>query len=192
KEELNELFEKEGIGVLQQELREKDPAYFAEADTQNPMRLLRALAVCRATGQPFSSFRKKSLSGFHIGEKTLRPFVPIYILLEWERPELYKRINLRVDKMMEAGLLEEAKALFPYRHLNALQTVGYQELFAHLAGKMDLGEAVEKIKQNSRRYAKRQMTWFRKEGHWERFAISQTAQIIEYLEGKMAPVQKCP
>lgn len=170
-------FAEGGLTFLQNELKEKDPNYYQEVDLSNHHRLLRALSVCRASGQPFSSFRSKN--------KAQRSFIPIYILLAWERERLYQRINLRVDKMMEMGQLAEARSLIPYKDLNALQTVGYQELFDHFAGKITLEEAVNLIKQNSRRYAKRQMTWFRRDGHWHSFHPSETAAIIELIEKKM-------
>ncbi len=163
-----------GLAFLQKELQERDPAYYAEVDLQNPQRLLRALSVCRVSGQPFSSFRSQ--------RKARRFFTPIYILLDWEREKLYERINLRVDYMMENGQLEEARTLFPLRHLNALQTVGYQELFDHFAGKTTLEEAVNMIKQNTRRYAKRQMTWFRRDDHWNHFSATGVAPIIEFIQ----------
>lgn len=179
--EINQQLEKEfaehGLAFLQNELKEKDPDYYQQVDLSNHQRLLRALSVCRASGQPFSSFRSNN--------KVHRQFIPIYILLEWEREQLYERINLRVDQMMEMGQLTEAKSLFPYRHLNALQTVGYQELFDHFEGKMTLEEAVIMIKQNSRRYAKRQMTWFRRDKHWRSFSPSETTEMIDYIEEKM-------
>ncbi len=174
---LEDDFEKHGIVFLQKELQQSDPIYYSEMDTSNPHRLLRALAVCRASGQPFSSFRKKN--------KIARIFEPIYILLEWERQALYDRINQRVDEMMKNGLLEEAKSLHPFKHLNALQTVGYQELFDHFDGKTTLPEAIEMIKQNTRRYAKRQMTWFRKDEHWQRFSPLEFDGINAYLASKM-------
>ncbi len=154
REELSQLFENEGIIPLQNELKKLDPEYYAQVDTQNPKRLLRALEVCRATGQPFSNFHNK--------EKTPRPFVPIYIGVDWKRETLYERINKRVDLMLEAGLEQEARDLYPLRHLTSLQTVGYQEWFDFFEGKIDRAEAIRLIKRNSRRYAKRQMTWFRK------------------------------
>lgn len=161
KQALSNKLEMEGIAALQAELKAVDPALYDKIDLQNPHRLLRALSVCRASGRPFSSF--------HSAEKKPRFFTPIYLWLDVERPVLYDRINGRVDEMMQAGLLAEAQQLFPLRHLSALQTVGYQELFDHFEGKTTLTEAVEKIKQNSRNYAKRQVTWFRKDPQWQRF-----------------------
>lgn len=177
KDDVANLYEKGGITVLQEELRQSDPAYFAQVDRNNPQRLMRALAVCRASGRPFSSFQKK--------EKVKRPFEPIYILLQLEREVLYEKINRRVDLMMETGLLEETRRLLPFRDLNALQTVGYQELFEYLDGKASLEEAVEKIKQNSRRYAKRQKTWFRKDPHWAIFSPDDKESILQFIKARM-------
>ncbi|MBI5915699.1 MAG: tRNA (adenosine(37)-N6)-dimethylallyltransferase MiaA [Bacteroidetes bacterium] len=172
--DLENLLETEGIEALQAELKQRDPAYFETVDLNNPHRLLRALSVCRASGMPFSGFRKN--------EKVARPFTPIYVLLDVEREVLYEKINHRVDDMMTNGLLEEVRQLYPQRALNALQTVGYQELFDYFDGKCTLEEAVEKIKQNSRRFAKRQSTWFRKDPHWKQFGPEDTALIVKYLE----------
>ena len=177
KEELEEDYKMFGIGFLQNELRESDPDYFYEVDLHNPRRLMRALLVCRTSGQPYSSFKTK--------EKAERPFEPIYVMLNWDREELYERINERVDKMMEAGLLEEAKKLHPQKDLNALQTVGYQELFDHFEGNSTLEEAVEMIKQNSRRYAKRQTTWFKKNTQYSRFHPNEIKDIAEFVKVKM-------
>lgn len=153
--QLTERLEAEGLASLQQQLQQLDPVHYAKMDVQNPQRVIRALEVCLSTGKPFSSF--------HGGEKVQRPFKVVKIGLELPREELYGRINKRVDMMMESGWLDEAKAVFEKRHLNALNTVGYKELFAHLDGKMTLQEAIEKIKTNTRRFAKRQMTWFKKD-----------------------------
>lgn len=168
----------EGINALQAELKTLDSAYYEQVDLSNPHRLIRALSVCRASGQPFSSFRTQ--------QRKQRFFEPIYVLLELERPILYERINQRVDEMMRLGLLEEARQLYPKRHFNALQTVGYQELFDFFDNKCTLEEAVEKIKQNSRRYAKRQSTWFRKDPHWQAFTPQNTFKLLTYLDEKVA------
>jgi tRNA dimethylallyltransferase len=154
-------FETHGLAFLQKELAERDPLYYAEVDTQNHHRLLRALSVCRATEQPFSVFRTASCKP--------RIFKPVFVALEWERAELYDRINRRVDAMMAEGLLAEATPLLRFRHLNALQTVGYTELFDFLEGKTTLQMAVDLIKQHSRNYAKRQLTWFRRNGVYRFF-----------------------
>lgn len=154
RQDLEQWYQQEGIEPLQSELKTADPIYFETVDRQNPMRLIRALSVIRATGQPFSAFRT--------GEKAARFFTPIYIKTEVPRPTLYERINERVDVMLSDGLLEEVKNLLPFRHLQALQTVGYQEFFDYFDGKTTFAQAVELVKQHSRNYAKRQETWFRK------------------------------
>lgn len=147
-------FETKGIEWLRASLEEMDPLFAREGEMQNPQRMMRALEVVLATGSSIKNFQRK--------EKTQRPFAIEHVLIEKPREVLYDRINKRVDKMMHDGLLEEAQHLYPFKQLNALQTVGYQELFDHFDGKYSLEEAVEKIKQNTRHYAKRQMTWFRK------------------------------
>jgi tRNA dimethylallyltransferase len=151
---LNQTLEEEGIEALQAQLKEHDPDYYQRVDLQNPHRLIRALEVCLSSGMPYSSY---------LGQpKSPRPFIPIIAGLKATRDMLYQRINERVDKMMEDGLLEEVTQLLPYKEYNALQTVGYQELFAYKEGKWDLETAVEEIKKNTRRFAKRQLTWYRK------------------------------
>ena len=152
--QLQTEWETSGLDPLTEELLQKDPATHATLDLQNPRRVLRALAVIRATGQPFSAFKS--------GENKERPFSIDYHILQPDRDQLYDRINRRVDHMMELGLLEEARALYPFRHLKALETVGYSELFAYFDGACTLQEAIDKIKQHTRNYAKRQTTWFRR------------------------------
>ncbi len=169
--QVRRLFEEEGLEALQEELRRRDPAYFARVDRHNPQRLMRALEVCLAAGRPFSSFRT--------GKPKPRPFQPLLFYLTLERPLLYRRIDQRVDAMMQEGLLEEARSLFPHRHLNALQTVGYQELFDYLEGKTTLEEAVRLIKRNTRRYAKRQLTYFRNQAAFQPLPALQTHSIVE-------------
>ncbi|MDX1943238.1 MAG: tRNA (adenosine(37)-N6)-dimethylallyltransferase MiaA, partial [Saprospiraceae bacterium] len=161
RQEVRQLYAGQGLQGLQDAIQKADPDYFEIVDQQNPHRLIRALEVCIASGQPFSAFRK--------AQSTPRNFIPIYIQLDLPREALYERINQRVDDMMEKGLLNEVKSLYPYRNLTTLQTVGYQELFDYLDGKISLEEAVEKIKQNSRNYAKRQLTWWRRDGFWQIF-----------------------
>ena len=148
------FYETHGLKALQQLLLEKDPKYYSRVDINNPLRLLRALEVCIASDQPYSSFLGKS--------KTERNFVSKMIVLHSPRTVLYEKINNRVDEMMAAGLEAEAKSLLPYRDLAPLKTVGYKELFPYFDGKTSLEEAVNEIKKNSRRYAKRQITWFKK------------------------------
>jgi tRNA dimethylallyltransferase len=160
REQLNLLFANEGLNALQSELAAADPVYYQEVDRSNPHRLIRALEVFRSTGQPFSSFRRNA--------PAKRPFNILKIGLNTDRSILYDRINRRVDQMVEHGLVEEVHSLLPYRHLNPLNTVGYFELFDYFDGKISLDQAIEMIKQDTRRFAKRQLTWFRRspETHW--------------------------
>ncbi|MGF7079895.1 tRNA (adenosine(37)-N6)-dimethylallyltransferase MiaA [Mucilaginibacter sp. UYCu711] len=160
REQLNTEFALKGIAALQDELKTADPAYYDEVDLQNPQRIIRALEVYRSTGKPFSSFRKSTINK--------RPFDTLKIGLDLPRAVLYDRINQRVDEMIKDGLVEEVKELIPYRSLNALNTVGYSEVFDYLDNKTDLNRAIELIKQNTRHFAKRQLTWFRKDKtiHW--------------------------
>lgn len=174
REKLNTLLQEKGLEALQQKLQDVDPAYYATADIQNPQRVVRALEVFEATGKPFSSFRQQ--------EFLERPFEICTIGLNMERSELYDRINRRVDHMMDSGLLEEVKSLLPYRHKPALLTVGYAEIFDYLDGKCTLEEAVDRIKQNSRRYAKRQITWFKKHGNTCWFSPYAWDEILTYIE----------
>ena len=154
RKQLKSEFEVKGIEYLQNELKELDPDYYKQVDIQNTQRVIRALEVCRASGKPFSSFRKN--------KNPNRNFDTLYIGLTAEREVIYERINQRVDLMIEYGLVEEVEKLKAFRHLNALQTVGYRELFDYFDGKLTLEEAISEIKKNTRRFAKRQGTWFRK------------------------------
>lgn len=153
--ELRLKYEKEGIAVLRSMLLKLDPEYYAKVDLANPNRLLRALEVCLSTGKPFTSFRTD--------QKTERPFNVLKIGLDLPRNELHQRINSRVEQMMADGLETEARNLYRFRDLNSLNTVGYKELFEYFDGNCTLLEAVEKIKTNTRRYARRQLTWFRRD-----------------------------
>ena len=155
REELNYIHEDQGLLPLQEKLKILDPQTYLNIDLENPHRVIRALEICMGTGKPYSSFLKR--------EKPDRDFSVIKIGLTAPREEIYSRINKRVDIMMEEGLLEEARRLLPFKDLNALNTVGYKELFAYFEGKCTVDEAVEEIKKNTRRFAKRQLTWFRKE-----------------------------
>lgn len=166
-----------GLAWLQQELAARDPGYFTQVDQQNPARLRRALEVCVESGRPYSDFRLK--------KATPRPFQVIHILLELPREVLYSRINARVEAMIEAGLEAEARTLLPYRKLPALRTVGYEEWFEYFDGKLSRTEAIEKIKQHSRNYAKRQATWFRKQGDWVAFHPDDRAGILAYCREKL-------
>ena len=173
REQLNQVFEEQGIVPLQQRLQQVDPDYYRDADIYNPQRVIRALEVYEATGKPFSAYRLQSLAD--------RPFDIVTIGLNTDRALLYERINRRVDQMMAAGLLEEVKSLLPFRHKPALLTVGYAELFAYLDGELSLEEAVDKIKQNTRRYAKRQITWFKKFGDTTWFEPGDREGIMRFL-----------
>jgi tRNA dimethylallyltransferase len=173
-----DIFEKEGIEILQKMLQEVDNEYFTQVDIHNAPRLIRALSVWKVSGKPFSSFRK--------GGKIQRDFTPIYICLDVPREVLYDRINRRVDTMIREGLISEVEKLKAYKTKNALLTVGYSELFDHFEGHMTLAEAIDKIKQHSRNYAKRQMTWFRKDPHWARFSPENLEEIIDFLQKKIS------
>lgn len=155
REKVQRLYDEGGLKALQDEAQRLDPEYFTIVDQQNPRRLQRALEVCYQTGKPFSSFRS--------GNAVQRDFAIKKYALLWERQALIERIDRRVDLMMEQGLLDEARSLYPKRHLNALNTVGYKELFAYFDGQCTLDEAVEQIKIHTRQYAKRQMTWLRRD-----------------------------
>ena len=155
RKKINDEFEWEGLEWLQKEVEKHDPLYYARGEIKNPHRLLRALEVKLSTG--------KSIIEFQSQQKKQRPFDIIKIGLELPKEQLHKQINGRVDAMMKAGFLDEVKKMVPYKKLNALQTVGYRELFGHLAGDLELEDAVEIIKINTRQYAKRQMTWFKKD-----------------------------
>jgi tRNA dimethylallyltransferase len=162
---------------LQAQVSSADPEYFYQVDRQNPQRLMRALEVFRGSGLKFSSFRLKKIVS--------RPFHIIKIGLERDRNELYQRIDLRMDQMITAGLFDEANALFGKRHLNALQTVGYSEIFGFLEGKYDREEAIRLLKRNSRRYAKRQLTWFRRDEEIRWFHPDNQQEIVAWLETQM-------
>lgn len=174
RERLNQGFAEKGLAWLQAKLKEKDPQYFEQVDQQNPQRMIRALEVIEFTGQAYSTFLKRG--------KKERNFVPIKIMLNTDREILYQRINARVDKMMEMGLLEEVKNLLSYKKMNALKTVGYRELHDYLEGKTDLKTAVEKIKQHTRNYAKRQITWFKNKDHFEEFTPADFNKIVSYID----------
>lgn len=164
------IYQAQGITSLREALKKDDKEYYDQVDLDNPHRLIRALSVIDATGQPFSTYRK--------GQKKARSFRTLRFALVRPREELYERINSRVDGMMASGLLEEVKELYQMKSLPALQTVGYQELFEHLDGHCTLDEAVEKIKQHSRNYAKRQMTWFRNQGDWTLIPADKSSESI--------------
>lgn len=177
KEGVSTLFQAEGLTALQAELQRLDPTYFDEVDLQNPHRLMRAISVCRASGRPFSSFQTKG--------KVQRNFKPIFLQMHWPRREQYDRINQRVDLMIEAGQVAEARRLYPYRALTALQTVGYKELFSFIDGEVTLPESIEKIKRNTRRYAKRQLTWMRRDGYWKHFHPNEWSMALAYIQASI-------
>lgn len=166
-------YEKEGLEALCAELKLLDPEYYAQVDVKNPKRVIHALEICYMTGKTYTSFRTRS--------QKKRPFNILKIGLRREREELYERINRRVDLMMEEGLLEEAKRVYPYRSLNSLNTVGYKELFKFLDGEWELPFAIEKIKQNSRIYSRKQMTWFKRDADITWFHPDQETEIMEYI-----------
>lgn len=174
REELMRRLETEGLESLVEQLRELDEAYYNEVDRCNPQRVLRAIEVCLTTGQPYSSLRK--------GGSKKRDFDIVKVGIDYPREELYDRINRRVDMMIEEGLEAEARAMLPHRHLNALQTVGFSEMFDYFDGVISKEEAIELIKRNSRRYAKRQMTWFRRDKEIRWFVKPNAEEVIEYLE----------
>lgn len=175
REKLIANYEQHGIEYLQQELQKLDPIHYEKVAKENPQRLMRALEVCIGSGKPYSSFLNI--------KKNSRRFTSIVIGLEADRELMYNRINQRVDIMVESGLLEEAKALYPYKKLNALQTVGYRELFSHFDEEISHDFALEEIKKNTRRFAKRQMTWFKRNEatKWFDFATP-PCEIINHIE----------
>ena len=171
---VNKLYEEGGLFALQNEVKRLDPEYYNIVDKYNPRRLQRAVEVCYQTGLTYSSFRNNTAK--------VRDFKIIKVALLWDRNELISRINLRVEKMVSEGLLEEARAMYPKRHLNSLNTVGYKELFEHFDGKATLNEAIEHIKINTRQYAKRQMTWLRKNNDYQWFTIDEIPEMINYIK----------
>lgn len=171
---LNERCQSEGLDVMKAELAALDPEYYAQVDQFNTQRIIRGLEFVLSTGKKLSSFQSNS--------KKQRPFNILKIGLNKDRQLLYTQINLRVDKMMEMGLLNEVEALVPFKDNNALKTVGYTELFEYLDGRCSLAEAVDKIKQNTRRFAKRQLTWFRKDEEIMWFEPHQTTEILNYID----------
>ena len=177
RERLNLAFEEFGLEPLKARLQEIDPAFYAVADIDNPQRVIRALEVFEATGKPISFYQKNNVSR--------RSFEIITVGLNMDRDKLYERINLRVDKMIANGLISEVKSLVEYRQKPAMLTVGYSEIFDYLDGKISLEEAIDKVKQNSRRYAKRQITWFKKYGNTTWFEPHQQQHIIEFIDNKL-------
>jgi tRNA dimethylallyltransferase len=171
--ELSHLYLEKGIEALQQKLQHLDPVFYEAVDQDNPHRMIRAIEVCMITGKKYSDLRKK--------QKVLRPFIAVKIGIEDDREQVYQRINDRVDKMIAGGLEAEAKSLHRHKHLNALQTVGYKELFDYFESKSTLDEAVNLIKQHTRNYAKRQWTWFRKDKEMKWFKPDKIDKIITFI-----------
>ena len=173
RDKYEEVLKKQGIEALQEELKSKDPEYYEEVDKKNPRRLIRALEVIQTSGIPYSQFRnrKPKPRGFNI----------IKIGLNTDKPLLVERINARIDSMLKAGWLDECKNLYPYRNLNALKTVGYAELFDFIEGKFDWDTTVEQIKINTWHYAKRQLTWLRKDKEIKWFSPSDIESIFQYI-----------
>lgn len=174
---LLERYEKEGLEQLCAELKLLDPDYYKIVDLKNHKRVIHALEICYMTGKTYTSFRTQ--------EKKTRPFRMIKIGLTRDREELYARINQRVDIMMEQGLLDEVKQVYPYRQLNSLNTVGYKELFNYLDGEWALPFAIDKIKQNSRIYSRKQMTWFKRDEEIRWFHPNQEEDILTYIKQKI-------
>lgn len=168
-----QIYTAQGLGFIQEELKRLDPVHYQQVDLQNHKRVLHALEICSQTGKPYSALRT--------GERKKRNFNILKIGLNRPRPELYDRINQRVEVMMENGLLEEASQFYPYKHLNTLNTVGYKELYDYLDGKCSLQEAVQMIKQDSRRYAKRQLTWFNRDQDISWFHPEDEDRILSYI-----------
>lgn len=174
RETISREFEEKGIGHLRMQLEKLDETYYHQVDLKNHKRLIRAIEVCLMTGKPYSSFRTETTKD--------RPFQILKIGLNTDREKLYAQINQRVDEMMAKGLEEEAKSIYPFRHLNSLNTVGYKELFAYFDGAINREKAVELIKRNTRHYARKQLTWLRKDEqiHW--FEPHQLQEIIHFIE----------
>lgn len=173
RETMKRRLKEEGLEALVEELKRLDPDYYEIVDRQNPRRVVHALEICVMTGKTYTSFRRK--------ETSQRPFKMVKIGLNREREELYNRINARVDQMMADGLLEEARSMYPMRSMNALNTVGYKELFDYFDGHWPLEEAVERIKGNTRRYARKQLTWFKKDEHIRWFHPDDKQAIMNYI-----------
>lgn len=170
-------YETEGLEPLCAELRLLDPEYYRIVDLKNPKRVIHALEICYMTGKTYTSFRTST--------QKERPFHIIKIGLTRDREELYQRINQRVDEMIKDGLLEEARRVYPYKHLNSLNTVGYKEIFKYLDGEWELPFAIEKIKQNSRIYSRKQMTWFKRDTEITWFHPDQKEEIMQFLDSRI-------
>ena len=173
REEMKRRYREEGLEALCEDLKRLDPEHYEVVDRQNYRRVIHALEICYQTGRTYTSFRKQ--------EKKQRPFRIVKIGLNRDREELYQRINARVDEMMEQGLLDEARRMYGHRTANALNTVGYKELFDYMDGRWSLEEAVERIKGNTRRYARKQLTWFKRDKDMQWFHPDEKQEILNYI-----------
>ncbi len=178
REQLIAVYKEKGIEHLRLQLKTLDPEYYAIVDLKNPKRLLHALEICLMTGRTYTSFRTNT--------KKERPYQIIKIGLNQDREKLYARINQRVDKMIAEGLVDEVRSVYPQKHLNSLNTVGYKEIFLYLDGKCTLDEAIDRIKCNSRKYARKQLTWFRRDLEINWFEPDQIDDIIRFIDQKLA------
>jgi len=176
--QLKSQYEEEGIENIRRQLKQLDPIFYNQVDLQNHKRVIHAVEICLMTGKPYSELRTNSIKQ--------RPFKMIKIGLELEREVIYDRINKRVDLMIEQGLVDEAKQHYPHKKLNSLNTVGYKELFDHFDGEYNIEKAIELIKRNSRRYAKKQMTWFKKDEETKWFSPFEISKIITYIESNLS------
>ena len=177
RDEMKRRLEVEGLDALLEELSRLDPEHYAIVDRKNPRRILHALEICHQTGKTYTSFRT--------GEKRKRPFNIIKIGLNRDRDELYERINQRVLDMIEQGLEQEARAMLPHRELNALNTVGYKEMFQYFDGAIPFEEAIRQIQSNSRRYARKQLTWYKRDAEMQWFAPENITEITNYIDSRL-------
>ncbi|GAF03834.1 tRNA dimethylallyltransferase [Saccharicrinis fermentans DSM 9555 = JCM 21142] len=177
REQLKQQYNNEGIDSIRRQLKQLDPVFYDQVDLKNHKRVIHAVEICLMTGNPYSSLRTNTTKQ--------RPFDIVKIGLEMDRKDIYDRINKRVDLMIEAGLIEEAKQFHPQKELNSLNTVGYKELFAYFDGECDLPKAIELIKRNSRRYAKKQLTWFKKDKKTTWFDPNDINKMISFIEQKI-------
>jgi len=177
RQKIRKEYREKGLEHIRQWLKKLDPDFYGQVDLENPNRIRRALEVCLQTGKPYSVQR--------LNKQKERPFKIIRIGLALPREELYDRINMRVDQMIEKGLIDEAEGVYPYRELNSLNTVGYRELFRHFDGEISLDQAIEDIKTNTRRYAKRQLTWFSRDESINWFPAGNVDEMIRFLEEKI-------
>lgn len=178
REALNYLYKEKGLSALQDALLVADPEYYKQVDLKNPARIIRALEICEQTGKAFTSFRKTT--------PKQRPFKCIKIALDMDRTELYNRINQRVDQMVEQGLLDEAKTFLPYKQLSALKTVGYQELFDAFEGSISIEEGIERIKNNSRKYARKQLSWIRRDKEYQWFLPDTKDDVLSFIKSELS------